>query len=340
MNILSFCCYSIKVNQTQKNIPNVQLILIDTSIFKEPKPQSIHYFNGYQSQVDSEYTGSEEESILVIPHNDGRSRAYSEVHKLTNPIPLLNVKTKPHEEESFFSGDERKSIDAFSSDKEMPIIIAHIIPQECSGLELMHKKSGVSNDQDKCTTQGSSPCKLTIWKENSGNSKSTENIETPFVESVIKSTVMQSIRNFNYSESAVTLLNECRWSASSDLIGVGTCGEFWINTTPQDQLKILRASYDETAKSYEFEFAVDSVWWREWWDYVNWEFEEFTITENTTKKKNNIPKFEHPVLLMKPLNNKGTSGDDDFEEPTFTTVKSVSDWEISINNSLGKFIYT
>lgn len=42
------------------------------------------------------------------------------VPQITNYIPILKVQTKHHDEESYFSGEERKSIDAFCSEKEMP----------------------------------------------------------------------------------------------------------------------------------------------------------------------------------------------------------------------------
>ena len=76
-----------------------------------------------------------------------------------------------------------------------------------------------------------------------------------------------------------------------------TCGKLCKNLTPQEQREIIQAKIREEygclmnkanfGRSGEKKYLISAIWWREWCDYVNFDWQSEVYEDNLAFKINN-----------------------------------------------------
>ena len=272
-----------------------------------------------------------------------RNRAVSQIHTLTNMVPKLRTHTKPQEEDNYFTGLERKPKDAFFDITQIPAFSTKTIVLSNSNNLSNRQEDSVSyyrSDNDT-STKHESP-----YKPKSGT-PSSEEVEWLLAECTFddiepRSEFINSVKNYDYNQSAVSIRFQCSCPSTRTNYGGDGCGKYCKFLGSGDQIRLLNSNSEQALRSYEFEYAIASDWWQAWWDFVNVEFDEYTVSSDSSNKLHLLSKLPgYPVVLARTILNKGTWGDDDIqlEEPSMTTEMGVSSWAPSRRQSLGKLMF-
>lgn len=331
--------FSAHFNQTQRNIP---MLLTHMDKLKDSKePLSQNKLKTTKSPIYdtlTEYQNSNCASSKDLWKKEKRDRTMSMAPQISNYIPILRIQTKHHDEDSYFSGEERKSIDAFCSEKDMPTLTPK--PNSCSSDNRRSNKELRKQNfsENEASTQLGTPQK----------GQSIEMEEEPWASKVNMSAernpdspVPQQIKNYNYVLCTEFSFGTSRCKCTPDSQSADW-GRFWKYLSPEEQLRILRTYFDDSNQSHELEFAISTDWWKRWWDFVNVEFEEFVVNDNTpTSKVRMGGHLMHPPLIGGITEaNKGTFGDDDhMVEPPSSTIVDDSSSVMSRKSSLGKLCF-
>lgn len=217
---------------------------------EEPIAQNAYQTVRHLSNKSSYDSSISESKNSHVPVREKRFKSASCVPKLTNKVRVSKTQANNTEpSEDYFPGEEKHDKSSYLSVKQVPNIepLTFNLHEIISHPKSVHSQSTTTLTQNKGDTavvptkNEELPYEDDPKEENDENASTTDNKdEANPADKEIFTASINTCKNFNYSQSAVSEAGKCKCPPNLEEGEVKKCGDFCRYVTPSEQRYLLK----------------------------------------------------------------------------------------------------